>query len=91
MQYGSKNRYDFNAGGKGFDLLRMKIFSERYQFKIRMTSNRCRHIPSDSDLCPGNIETCSHCTTNEDCYTSGGTTVVVQFVPANESQLTERA
>ena len=91
MQYGSKNRYDFNAGGKGFDLLRMKIFSERYQFKIRMTSNRCRYIPSDSDLCPGNIETCNHCTTNEDCYTSGGTTMVIRFVPANESQLTERA
>ena len=91
MQYGSKNRYDFNAGGKGFDLLRMKIFSERYQFKIRTTSNRCRYIPSDSDLCPGSIEACSHCTTNEDCCISGGTTVVVRFVPANESRLTERA
>jgi PAS domain S-box-containing protein len=90
MQYGSKNRYDFNAGGRGFDLLRIKIFSERYQFKIRMTSNRCRYIPGDSDLCPGSIETCSHCTAEKDCHTSGGTTVVVRFLPANGSRFTER-
>ncbi|MBE9592542.1 MAG: HAMP domain-containing histidine kinase, partial [Proteobacteria bacterium] len=34
MVYSSKRPYDFNAGGKGADLLRMKIFSERYNFKI---------------------------------------------------------
>ena len=30
MQYSTRQPYDFRAGGKGFDLLRMKIFSERY-------------------------------------------------------------
>ncbi len=81
MQYSSKNKYDFNAGGKGFDLLRMKIFSERYNFKIRMTSNRCRFIPRDEDLCPGNIEDCSYCQTIEDCLDTGGTIIIVQFSP----------
>ena len=79
MQYASRKPYDFGAGGKGFDLLRIKIFSERYRFKIRMTSKRCRYIPQDEDLCPGNIDACEHCRRIEDCLHSGGTTVIVQF------------
>ena len=79
MLYASKNPYDFNAGGKGFDLLRMKIFSERYKFNIHMVSDRCRVIPGDADLCPGNIDKCRHCKTMGDCIQSGGTTMIVQF------------
>ncbi|NNL75671.1 MAG: PAS domain S-box protein, partial [Desulfobacterales bacterium] len=41
LDYSSKNPFDFNAGGKGADLLRMKIFSERYNFNIELTSSRC--------------------------------------------------
>jgi len=82
MHYSSRKKYDFNAGGKGFDLLRMKIFSERYNFNIRMESNRCRYIPKDENLCPGNIEDCSHCRTVEDCLNSGETTMIVQFLTA---------
>ena len=37
MSYSSKRPFDFNAGGKGADLLRMKIFAERYGFRIGMT------------------------------------------------------
>jgi hypothetical protein len=84
MQYSSKNPYDFNAGGKGFDLLRMKIFSERYKFKLRMVSNRCGFIPTDADLCPGNIDSCEHCRNLKDCYLSGGTEMVVAFTAANK-------
>ena len=47
MAYSSKRPFDFNAGGKGADLLRMKIFSERYNFKIDMTSSRCKFINAD--------------------------------------------
>ena len=84
MQYASKKPYDFNAGGKGFDLLRMKIFSERYHFSIRMVSTRCRFIPLDTDLCPGDIEKCKHCKSEEDCFQSGGTEMIVRFsAPAN--------
>ena len=84
MQYASKKPYDFNAGGKGFDLLRMKIFSERYHFSIRMVSTRCRFIPLDTDLCPGDIEKCRHCKSEEDCFQSGGTEMIVRFsAPSN--------
>jgi PAS domain S-box-containing protein len=82
MQYASGQAYDFNAGGKGFDLLRMKIFSERYRFDLHMESTRCRHIPNDENLCPGKIELCKHCSCPKDCLASGGTTVFVRFDPA---------
>ncbi len=84
MQYSSRQRFDFNAGGRGFDLLRMKIFSERYGFDIRLNSIRCRFIPALTDQCPGNVNQCPHCQTGEDCLNSGGTTVTVRFQPASE-------
>lgn len=80
LQYATRKPYDFHAGGKGFDLLRMKIFSERYHFSIRMRSSRCIYIPEDKDCCPGDIEQCRHCTTLEDCIRSGGTTMTVNFI-----------
>ena len=82
MVYSSKRPYDFNAGGKGADLLRMKIFSERYNFKIDMASSRCRFIPKESDICPGRISICAFCTNKEDCYHSGGTIFSLYFPPA---------
>ncbi len=83
MHYSSRQPYDFYAGGKGFDLLRMKIFSEKYGFNIRMTSSRCRFIPKDEDICPGDIINCSFCKSDEDCFNSGGATVVLQFTAAD--------
>jgi PAS domain S-box-containing protein len=80
--YSSKRRFDFKAGGKGADLLRMKIFSERYRFKIDMTSTRCHHIPTENDACPGRISECGSCTGVEDCKRSGGTTFTLLFPPA---------
>lgn len=87
MQYATRSPYDFAAGGRGFDLLRMKIFSERYDFKIRFDSRRCRYIPRDEDVCPGEAQRCSHLKKKEDCQDSGGTTVTVQFRPAAESMI----
>ena len=84
LAYSSKRAFDFNAGGKGADLLRMKIFAERYGFKIRMTSTRCPFIPEETDLCPGTISECSHCSGPEDCFVSGGTTFRLQFRAAKE-------
>lgn len=80
LQYATRKPYDFHAGGKGFDLLRMKIFSERYHFSIRMRSSRCIYIPEDKDLCPGDIDQCRHCKEIEDCIRSGGTTMTVNFI-----------
>jgi PAS domain S-box-containing protein len=79
MQYSSRKAYDFNAGGKGFDLLRMKIFSERYHFKLEMESTRCRYLPRDEDLCPGDLEKCEYCQSQKDCIGSGGTTITIRF------------
>ncbi|MBW2616948.1 MAG: GAF domain-containing protein [Deltaproteobacteria bacterium] len=79
MDYSSKRPFDFNAGGKGADLLRMKIFSERYHFSIDMTSSRCRYIPEEGDVCPGIISECSFCVKKEDCHISGGTIFRLQF------------
>lgn len=91
MGYSSKRPYDFNAGGKGADLLRMKIFSERYNFKIDMTSSRCRFIPKESDICPGRISICTFCTNKEDCHHSGGTTFSLYFPPAPKRDRSTRA
>jgi signal transduction histidine kinase len=79
MLYASKNAFEFNAGGRGADLLRMKIFSEKYGFKLSMTSSRCKYIPHSKDVCPGRISECGFCKSPEDCYQSGGTTFRVVF------------
>ncbi len=78
-QYSSGKPYDFNAGGRGFDLLRMKIFSERYGFSINMDTERCGFIPEDRDMCPGKIDSCIHVSSVEDCLASGGTVVRLRF------------
>ena len=85
MTYSSGKPFDFNAGGKGADLLRMRIFAERYNFKIDMDSARCGHIPRANDTCPGKISECADCTKPEDCYRSGGTTFSIYFQPAPKS------
>ncbi len=77
--YSTKRPYEFNAGGRGFDLLRIKLFSERYHYSLRIDSTRCRVIPQDSDTCPGNIRLCPACTKPEDCFHFGGTAVHIRF------------
>ncbi len=79
MDYSSKEPFDFNAGGKGADLLRMKMFSERYNFKISMSSSRCSYLANDGSFCPGKIEECEYCDVRNDCEASGGTTFTVFF------------
>ena len=82
MQYSSRQPYDFGAGGKGFDLLRMRIFSERYHFRLNMRSKRCPLISKEANTCPGDIEECVRDSQSKYCLDSGGTTVTVQFYPA---------
>ena len=79
VNYATKNPYDFNAGGRGFDLLRIKLFSERYPYSLTIDSTRCPVIPEDTDLCPGDIARCTACKTPEDCFHSGGTAVHIKF------------
>ena len=82
MEYSTRQPYDFKAGGKGFDLLRMKIFSERYDFKIKMDSKPCNLIDREGRDCPGNVADCTPHPGVEGCQNDGGTTVTVQFYPA---------
>jgi PAS domain S-box-containing protein len=82
MSYSTKRPFDFGAGGKGADLLRMKIFSERYNFKIDMNSSRCPCLPSEHDTCPGKISQCKFCKDKPDCHQLGGTTFRVFFPPS---------
>ncbi len=77
--YGTGTPFDFNAGGSGFDLLRLQVFSEQYHFKITMHSQRCRHIPANEDICPGSTETCSYCDSEKHCHGTGGTSFTIQF------------
>lgn len=77
--YSTRKPYDFNAGGNGFDLLRIKIFSERYQFKIDLSSNRCSFIPTDEDICPGKISDCRLLRNDNDCFRNGGTIFSIEF------------
>jgi PAS domain S-box-containing protein len=75
--YASRQPYDFNAGGKGLDLLRMKVYAERFDFGLSVKSTRCRCLPGDGDECPSDLALCPHCTTTTDCYQSGSTTFTV--------------
>jgi signal transduction histidine kinase len=77
--YSSKKPYDFGAGGKGLDLLRLKAYARRFGFDISVGSQRCIRIPTDQDLCPGRISTCPHCRVREDCLNSGGSTFCLTF------------
>ncbi len=72
--YTTKKPFDFGAGGKGLDLLRLKVLSQVYNFRIECESGRCRFIPDESDLCPGAIAECSHVRNLEECAAAGGTT-----------------
>jgi signal transduction histidine kinase len=77
--YTSGKPYNFGAGGKGLDLLRMKAYSQQFGFDISVASQRCLYLPTDRDLCPGKISECQHCRVREDCLNSGGSTFCLTF------------
>jgi signal transduction histidine kinase len=87
--YSSKRPYDFNAGGKGLDLFRMKVYCQRFGFDLSVESQRCPHLPTDGDLCSGRISTCRHCEGPKDCSASGGSTFCVSF-PVSGERVPER-
>ena len=79
MDYSSKHPFDFNAGGKGADLLRMKVFAERYGFQLNMKTTRCRFLKEQGAVCPGSIDRCENCLNQDDCIDSGETSFTVFF------------
>jgi len=84
LLYSTKTPFSFNAGGKGADLLRMKIFSDRHGFTLDMVSERCGFLLNAKDIkCPGNIDNCSFCNSQEDCLNSGYSIFTI-FFPAEK-------
>jgi len=82
LLYSTKTPYEFNAGGKGADLLRIKLFSQRLGFTVDLSSQRCGFITEYGEPCPGNIANCRFCKDQEDCLGSGRTLFSV-FFPNN--------
>ena len=78
-EYATRSPFDFDAGGKGLELLRLKILSEEGHFDISFDSRRCRYLPTDKDHCPGSLSSCPHVDTLEDCKQAGGTVFSVLF------------
>lgn len=74
--YASKQPYDFFAGGKGLDLLRMKYYAERFGFALSVKSTRCPNLPTDADVCPGSVTRCHYNQATGDCPKSGSTFTV---------------
>ena len=77
--YASKKPYDFGAGGKGLDLLKLKVYGQRFGFDISVATQRCLFLSKDKDLCPGRISLCPHCQETKDCLSSGGSIFCVTF------------
>ena len=72
-RYSSKRPYDFDAGGKGLDLLRTKTYADRFGWRIEVDSEPCPGIPSDNDVCPGSVSACPSCQSPHDCHGRGQT------------------
>lgn len=85
LQYATRSPYEFRAGGKGFDLLRMQMFAERFGFHVELFSERCPNLPAESDECPGRVEECDYARNVRPCAGAGGTRAVVLFPAADEA------
>jgi signal transduction histidine kinase len=77
-EYTSRRPYDFGAGGKGCDLLRTKIFSERFGFRILVESRPCPYVQNEGP-CPGKIEVCPFCSREAECRETGGSLFALEF------------
>jgi PAS domain S-box-containing protein len=78
-QYSTKSPYDFDAGGKGLELMQLKILADEGCFDIWFDSQRCRYLVANGSTCPGCVSSCKHVTDPEGCAESGGTTFYVLF------------
>ncbi len=77
--YSSKRPYDFNAGGTGADLLRIKSFADRLGFTVEFVSRRCPFLANEKNSCPGRISRCQFIDRASECLSNGGSTFLVRF------------
>jgi PAS domain S-box-containing protein len=78
-EYSTKQPFDFNAGGKGLELLRLKVLAEEGVLDISLESSQCKYISDGKDHCPGRISACPHVHETQGCKESGGTVFSVLF------------
>lgn len=78
-RYATLKPYDFNAGGRGLSLFRIRSRAEQFGFGLFMNSKRCRFLSGDLDSCPGRISLCPCCNVREDCLASGGSSFWLVF------------
>ena len=77
--YSTKRPFDFDAGGKGLELLKLKLFAEAYGFEVTCQSRRCAYLPGEDDTCPGDVSTCPHVQDAAGCAAAGGTAFILVF------------
>jgi hypothetical protein len=90
-RYTSKQAYSFGAGGKGLDLLRIKVYAQRFALGLFLESHRCNYLRDEGAECPGDITLCPHCTTTGDCYLSGSTFALSFSRSATEDQQSDES
>jgi GAF domain-containing protein len=84
--YSSRRPYSFNAGGKGIDLLRIRMFSELYGFRLSFSTKRCPNLTEKGIETSDVAETCSNCKNRGSCP-GGGSEFIVDFALANDEQI----
>ena len=77
--YSTKKPFDFNAGGKGLELMQLKMIADQGFIDIRFETVRCRYLSTHRERCPGNIRMCEHIQDERGCRESGGSTFSVLF------------
>ncbi len=80
--YSSLKPYQFNAGGAGADLLRIRSLAARLGFRVEFTSRRCPFLQGEQQACPGRISACRFIESPGECLGGSGSTFVVSFPPA---------
>ena len=87
--YATRKPYSFNAGGKGIDLLRIRMWSELYEFNLSFTSRRCPHIAAAGETWSGDQDFCEQCKAQGECAETSGSEFVVDFPLADSERALE--
>jgi len=85
--YSTKRPFEFDAGGKGLELLKIQMFADAYRFRVTCESTRCIHLSGEDATCPGAVSACPHVQDEKACARAGGTvfTLVFPIAPAPQS------
>ncbi|MGC8660756.1 MAG: ATP-binding protein [Desulfomonilaceae bacterium] len=78
-EYSTKKPFDFNAGGKGMELLQLKNLAELHGFKLFFESERCGFLTEPANNCSGRIDSCPYVDDVDMCLRSGYSIFGVEF------------